>query len=282
MTPLKKPAMRYHGAKFRLAPWVISHFPAHRCYVECFGGAAGVLLRKEPSYSEVYNDLDSEIVNFFQVLRDPVANQQLERACRLTPYSREEFVLACQAYEGDCPVERARRVVVRATMGFGVAAGTAGNTGFRTDTKRKYGNAMHLWAEYPDHMAELGKRFTGVLIENRDALQVMQAHDTPDTLHYVDPPYLPETRCSRNRYYRHEMTVADHEVLLSGLKQLEGMIIISGYESDLYNDLLPGWQLSKTTARMSAGRGTGLRTECLWINPAAVAAKEKEAEQCAA
>lgn len=284
MTQVTKPALRYHGAKFRLAPWVISHFPDHRCYVEPFGGAAGVLLRKEQSHAEVYNDLDLHIVTFFRVLRDPVLREQLQEACVMTPYSREEFILACQSCDMSNQVEVARRVVVRATMGFGVAAGTHGNTGFRTDTRRKYGTAMQLWSEYPNNLAMLGARFAGVLIENRPAIQVMQSHDSESTLHYIDPPYLPETRCSRNRYYRHEMTIEDHEQLLSAMQQLQGMVIISGYDSEMYNDMLPGWRVEKTQARMSAGRGTGLRTECLWINPAAAEAlaKQNKEKSCAA
>jgi DNA adenine methylase len=183
---VKKPALRYHGAKFRIAPWVLRHFPAHTCYVEPFGGAAGVLLQKERSYAEVYNDLDSEMANFFRVLRDPAQRSALTELLVLTPYAREEFELAWEAV--DEPVERARRLCIRAQMGFGSAGATRGVTGFRIDTKREYGTAQHLWAEYPDTIAAVGSRFVGVLIENRPALEVMAAHDAPTTLHFVDPP----------------------------------------------------------------------------------------------
>lgn len=95
-TVIRHPAIRYHGGKFRLANWIISHFPDHRCYVEPFGGAAGVLLQKPRSYAEVYNDLDGDVVNLFRVLRDPLLNQRLQDACVLTPYSRDEFCAAHQ------------------------------------------------------------------------------------------------------------------------------------------------------------------------------------------
>lgn len=274
MTEVTRPALRYHGAKFRLASWILQFFPPHGCYVEPFGGAAGVLLQKTRSYAEVYNDLDGEIVNFFRVVRDPVLRADLVEACRLTPYAREEFD---QAYEAtDDPLERARRVAVRAGMGFGSAGATKGTTGFRTDTRRKYGTAQHVWAKYPDDIAAVGERFAGVLIENRPAVQVMRSHDCDDTLHFVDPPYLYSTRkvegSGYGRCYRHEMTDDDHLDLLQEVAALDGMVVICGYPSELYAKALAGWETHSTHARISAGRGSATRTECVWLNPACSAA----------
>jgi DNA adenine methylase len=262
---LKHPAIRYHGAKFRLAPWIIPQMPEHVCYVEPFGGAAGVLLQKPRSYAEVYNDLDEEVVNLFRVLRDPELNQRLQDACVLTPYSRDEF---CSAREHiDEPVERARRMVVRACMGFGSAASIGGTSGFRSDSKRKYATASHLWERYPANLSAVCQRLQGVIIENKDAIAVMRAHDAEATLHYIDPPYVPETRVQGNRYYNHEMTLEGHEQLLAVASNLTGMVMISGYESDLYNDLLSGWRKETKGSRISAGRGTKVRQECLWFSP---------------
>jgi DNA adenine methylase len=268
-----KPVLRYHGGKFRLAQWILRFFPEHRCYVEPFGGAAGVLLQKQRAYAEVYNDLDGDIVNFFRVLRDPQLRAQLERACTVTPYARGEFELAWEPT--DDPVERARRTAIRAQMGFGSAGATKGQTGFRIDTKRAYGTAQQLWAEYPPALADAGRRLAGVLIENRPAIDVMQQHDGHETLHFIDPPYVLETRVlqggmsnGQHGYYRHEMSDGDHEELLASLLGLEGMVVLSGYETDLYNDVLVGWERHSTSARISAGRGTALRTECVWLNPA--------------
>lgn len=263
---VKHPAIRYHGGKFRLASWIIPQMPAHVCYVEPFGGAAGVLLQKPRSYAEVYNDLDGEVVNLFRVLRDAEMNQRLQDACMLTPYSRDEFCAARQAT--DEPIERARRMVVRASMGFGSAAGIGGNSGFRSDSKRKYATAAHLWERYPENLAAVCQRLQGVIIENKDALAVMHAHDSEDTLHYIDPPYVPETRVKGNRYYSHEMTVEGHEQLLAVARTMSGMVMISGYNTELYNDMLVGWSKTEKSARISAGRGTKVRTECMWLNPA--------------
>lgn len=273
-----RPALRYHGGKFRLAPWLLQFFPLHGCYVEPFGGAAGVLLRKEPAYAEVYNDLDGEIVNFFRVVRDPALCNDLVRALQLTPYAREEFDTAYEPT--DDPLERARRTAVRAGMGFGSASATSSSTGFRIDTRRKYGTAQHVWVKYPDSLAAIGMRFAGVLIENRPAIQVMQQHDGDDTLHFVDPPYVRSTRkiggSGSGKCYRHEMTDADHAELLEAVCALDGMVVLSGYESDLYSDRLAGWERHTTAARISAGRGTELRTEVAWLNPACSAALERD------
>ncbi len=272
---IKHPAIRYHGGKFRLAPWIIEQMPEHVCYVEPFGGAAGVLLLKPRSYSEVYNDLDGEVVNLFRVLRNPELNQRLQDACRLTPYSRDEFCHAQQPATDS--VERARRMVVRACMGFGSAAGIGGNSGFRGDSKRKYATAAHLWERYPENLAALCQRLQGVIIENKDALSVMRAHDAQTTLHYIDPPYVPETRVQGNRYYAYEMTVEGHEQLIAVARTMTGMVMISGYDTEVYNDMLSGWAKTEKTSRISAGRGTKVRTECLWLNPAAQQKQERAA-----
>lgn len=272
---VRRPAIRYHGGKFRLAPWVIAHFPPHRIYTEAFGGAAGVLLQKSRAYSEVYNDLDGDVVNLFQVVRHPLQRQQLIHDLVATPYARAEFE---QAWEPSADaVERARRLVIRAMMGFGSAGATKGTTGFRIDTKREYETAQHTWAMYPANLAAVGERITGVLIESRPAIQVIEGHDTPGTLHYVDPPYLHETRVritskTSARGYRHEMDTNDHVALLDCLRRVEGMVVLSGYPSALYDDALQGWERRTTTARASGNRGTKLREEVVWLNPACSAA----------
>ncbi|WP_426106416.1 DNA adenine methylase, partial [Massilia sp. TSP1-1-2] len=128
-----KPVLRYHGGKFRLAQWIMGFFPEHTCYVEPFGGAAGVLIQKERVYAEVYNDLDSEVASFFAILRDPEQRRRLIEAVVFTPYARDEFELAWMPVAD--PLENARRLCVRAQMGFGSAGATKGTTGFRIDTK---------------------------------------------------------------------------------------------------------------------------------------------------
>ncbi|MFM2623611.1 DNA adenine methylase [Vibrio owensii] len=261
------PLLRYHGGKYRLSSWLYGFFPKHRVYVEPFGGAASVLLRKPRSHGEVYNDLDQDIFNLFQVLRDKDCAQRLIELCQLTPYSRDEFQLAYEVC--DDPVERARRTIVRSAMGFGSGAATGHKTGFRSDASRRYANEATCWRRYPPVLRYVHARLQGVNIENRCALLCMSKNDSAGTLHYVDPPYLPSTRQfnASGKVYRHEMNVKEHETLLAHLPALEGAVVLSGYDSELYNDVLVGWQKATRQARVSAGRGTGLRTECVWINP---------------
>lgn len=262
------PALRYHGAKFRLAEWIKSFFPDHKTYTEVFGGAAGVLLQKERCYAEVYNDLDGDVVNFFRVLQNPSSRKELIRQIVLTPYARAEFDLAHE--ETDNPIERARRVAIRAQCGFGSAGATKGRTGFRIDTRREYGTAQQLWAYYPSAISAAGERFAGVLIENRPAIEILRQHDGPETLHFVDPPYVHSTRVMRGtgtgRTYQHEMDDSEHIQLLDTLLELEGYVVLSGYPNSIYDSKLTAWDRYETSARISAARGTANRTEVVWVN----------------
>lgn len=271
-----RPVLRWHGGKWLLAPWIIAHLPPHRIYVEPFGGAASVLLRKPRAYAEVYNDLDSELVNLFRVLRGPRGSELVDQL-RLTPFARAEFVGAYE--ESDDAVECARRMVVRSLMGFGSSAAMGRSSGFRSNSNRSGTTPAHDWANYPDLLPEIIKRFTGVVIEQLDAIDVMRRHDGRETLHYVDPPYVHATRSGGNPYcakhkYRHEMNDAGHEDLLNGLLRLSGLVVLSGYPHPLYDTALAGW---RRIERAALADGARERTEVLWINPAAVAALDAHA-----
>lgn len=274
MSPTR-PALRWHGGKWRLAPWIIGFFPPHRVYTETFGGAGSVLLRKPTSYSEVYNDLDDEVVTLFRVLRDASQAGELIRLLTLTPFARTEWQ-DCYAVSEN-PIEIARALIVRSYMGFG-SDGTNRDikTGFRANSSRAGSTPVHDWAKYPEALGALVQRLRGVIIECRPAIDVMRSHDSADTLHYVDPPYLGETRSQKARkggeryhVYRHEMTEADHVALLEALLTLEGMVVLSGYASPLYDRMLAGWSRHE---REAMADGASPRTEVVWINPAAVAA----------
>lgn len=270
-----RPALRWHGGKWRLAPWVIAHFPRHRIYVEPYGGAASVLLRKPRSYAEIYNDLDVGVVGLFRVLRDAAGAARLIESLRLTPFAREEF--EGSYLPSDDPVEEARRLVARSFMGFGSNGhNRETRTGFRAASNRIGTTPAHDWRNLADALPALVDRLAGVVIENRDALAVMAQHDGPDTLHYVDPPYLPATRSSKSRkgggryhVYAHEMTLADHERLLTFLTGLSGAVVLSGYPAPLYDGALAGWRRVTKEARAD---GAKKRTECLWLNPLAAGA----------
>lgn len=277
---LTRPILRYHGGKWRLVPWVIDHFPPHRVYTEAFGGAASVLLRKPRAYAEVYNDLDDEVVNLFRVARD--RGDELAEVVRLTPYSRAEFYLSFEC--NDDQLERARRMVVRSFMGFGGNLTrpnrdqTTQRTGFRYYTVAGRGSTpASEWRRWPQALAKLIDRLRGVIVEQKDAAAVLIEHDGPDTLHYVDPPYVHSTRGfdsgGTHRAYRHEMTDDQHRELALVLRSLRGMVVLSGHACPLYDKaLFPDW--GRRTRRHYAD-GARKRIEVLWLNPACTRAQRQ-------
>ena len=275
----RRPVLRYHGGKWRLAPWIISHFPPHRIYVEPFGGAASVLLRKPRSYAEVYNDLDGEVVNLFRVLRVPEHASALADALQWTPFARAEFDEAF--YHSDDFIESARRLVLRSHAGFGTAAmratknGRPQRTGFRGNTKRSGTTPAGDWTSMPRVILDAAERFRGVVVEQRDAVLVMQQHDGPETLHYVDPPYVHDTRADSSRWnYRHEMKDDDHRRLAGCLLALKGYVVLSGYRCELYDELFAGWQRIDKETHADGARD---RVESLWLNPAVSESQEAAA-----
>lgn len=267
-----RPVMHYHGGKWRMADWLIGFFPPHFTYVEPYGGSASVLMQKQRSSAEVYNDLDEDVVNLFAVLRDPDKAQALQQQCWLTPYSRTEFEQACQ--RADEPIERARRTLVRAFAGHGSAGATKGRTGFRSYAGSKRVSTPALdWVHYPQHISAFCARLQGVIVESRPALDIIQQFDAHETLFYVDPPYLHETRqISGGRYYHHEMSDEDHRVLLNALLGIKGMVILSGYAHPLYDrHLIPHrWQRFNKSVQSSGRYGSVSRMESVWVNPACI------------
>lgn len=274
MSRRPRPIVRYHGGKWMLAPWIISHFPKHRVYVEPFGGGASVLLRKERAYAEVYNDLDGEIVNVFTMARD--RGEELRRALELTPFARDEFL---NSYEPSSDqLEQARRTILRSFQGFGSAATCGEVSGFRANSSRSGTTPALDWRNYPEAFGTIVDRLRGVVIENRDACAVMAQHDSPRALHYVDPPYVHATRSTKVRRkvngeeadsrkaYKHEMSDDQHHELATFLRSLLGMVVLSGYRSPLYDELFGDWH---RTERIALADGARRRTECLWMNAAA-------------
>lgn len=273
----ERPILRYHGGKWLLAPWILSHFPEHRVYCEPFGGGASVLLQKPRSYGEVYNDLDGEIVNLFRVVRD--RGGELIRVLELTPFARDEFL---EAYEpSEDALEQARRTMARSFMGFGSAAASGAKTGFRANSNRSGTTPAHDWQNFPKNVEPIMNRLRGVVIENKLAIEVMLQHDTPETLHYVDPPYVWDTRSTGNPYckkgYRHEMTDEQHKELATTLRELTGMVIVSGYACPLYDDeLYAGWY---RVERPALADGARPRTEVLWMNEACADKQQRQQER---
>jgi DNA adenine methylase len=260
-TDVTRSVLRYFGGKWAIAPWIIQHMPPHKVYVEPFGGGGSVLLRKPRAKCEVYNDLDEEIVSVFRVIQDPVQCQRLIRALKRTPYSRAEYRRAFMPSKD--PVIRAQRAIIRSFMSIHHSAL------FMSDKANAFASTVssgyRSWVTYPRHLAEACRRLRGVIIEQRDAMQVIDAQDSPDTLFFVDPPYLASTRNMSARYH-HEMDDAAHTRLLERLRTIQGTAMVAGYPSDLYDRILTGWtRLEKE--HYARAMGVRKSMEVLWITP---------------
>lgn len=256
---MKRPALRYFGGKWRIAPWIIENLPDARIYTEVYGGGASVLLRKKRSYAEVYNDIDNEIVNYFRILRD--RGGELYDLVKNTPFARGELETAYESSE--CDLEQARRTLIKSFMGFSPTS-IFNTSGFRSNSNRLGTTPAHDWLNFSDAIPVLSERLRGVVIENRCALEVLAQHDSVETLHFVDPPYVQETRSGGK--YRHDMTDDDQNDLLDVLQSLKGMVVLCGYENDLYKERLDSWTVK---SRPALADGARKRTEHIWLNNAA-------------
>lgn len=261
---MPRPVLIYQGGKYRIAPWVISYFPPHDIYLEPYGGAAGILMNKPRSNTEIYNDLDSNILNVFRVLQDREKAKELEYRLRYTPYSRDEWLLASDKREGNDDIDTARRTIIRAFMSMSADGATrTGRGGFGLKIKG-YGRdpTVTAWQNYPDCIKLFTERLQGVVLENKDALKLIPFVDSPHTLLYVDPPYMPSTWCAGS--YKHLASFESHKNLIDILQNCAGMVVLSGYDNEYYRDNLVNWEKHiKETYNQKSEK----RVECLWLNP---------------
>jgi len=274
-----------------MAAKILKLFPPHRVYVEPFGGGASLLFAKKPSPVEIYNDVDSGLVDLFRVLRDPTRFEQFQRLVSLTPYSREEYCFCRETWEKcDEDIERAYRWFVVARMSFGGRFGRS--WGFAVSkSSRGMSSECSSWLGAIEGLPQVHGRLMRVQIEHSDFRRIIATYDTPETLFYCDPPYMPATRKSGG--YRHEMTAEDHEELVALILGVKGMALLSGYRHSAYDALeRAGWQrhdygttcsaAGRTRATGIRGKGAMLRmqprTESIWISPRAASAKSRTAE----
>jgi DNA adenine methylase len=247
----------WYGGKFSHLDWLLPLLPKCHHYCEPFAGSGAVLLNRKPSPVETYNDLDGEVVNFFRVLRDE--GESLVKAIGLTPFSREEFALACKLDPKVTPLERARRFYVRARqVRIGLAqTATVGRWANCKNTSRAgMSGVISRWLGAVEDLPQIAHRLLRVQIENRPAIAVIRLYDSPGTLFYCDPPYIHDTR-GDSKAYGHEMTNDQHRELAATLNDVR----------DLMNELYPAPKWRKTVAETRTNHATkGRRTEVLWTN----------------
>jgi DNA adenine methylase len=276
---ITRPALRYHGSKFRKAPWIMGFFPEHDLYVETHGGGGAVLLLKKPSAAECYNDLDDSIVNIFRVLRDPVEAAELQWRVELTLFSRKEFDWSyLPAVDA---IDSAHKLIVRSFMGHGSDSATRScRTGFRCKVScTGRGLPSIEWASWSKSIPAFTARLKRVAIECRRAEEVIVRMDSPSTLFYVDPPYVHSSRsslkgCSNGMHgYRYEMSDENHIALAEILHAVKGFVVLSGYASDLYERLYGTWYRFESAAMADGARK---RIEVVWLNDACFSALESK------
>lgn len=275
--PLKakqRPPFKYHGAKNYVVPYILPLVPSHETYVEPFCGGASMLLNKPRAPVEVLNDVSLRITRFWRVLRDHP--EELQRLLQLTPYSRNEFddCEGCVVDTEANDIENARRDFVRWRQSFSGQAQSFSETihrvrGKTTDPEKiGFADVVSAWLSSIDvELPRIATRIRGVQIINRDACEVIEKWDSPDTFHYCDPPYPAEARASPD-VYEHEMKDDQHRELSRVLHNCKGKVILSGYDCQLYRDLFADWIRTEIDLAMhAAGGGVKKRaTEVLWQN----------------
>lgn len=266
-------AFGWYGGKFNHLNWLLPLLPKATHYCEPFGGSAAVLLNREPSPVETYNDIDSEVVNFFRVLRDQ--QDELIKLIGLTPFSREELRIAVQApLEGVSEVERARRFFVRARQvrtGLAQTASEGRWAHCKLTSRAGMSGAVSRWLGSVEGLSEILERLLRVQIENAPALEVIQRYDSEETLFYCDPPYPHDSRSDVNAY-AFEMSNRQHRELAEVLHSVKGKVALSGYHSPLMEELYKDWQSIESAPKSAHSTNTRAdkvkqeRIEVLWVN----------------
>jgi DNA adenine methylase len=257
-----KSPVPYFGSKQRIAPWIVSLLPDHDHYVEPFCGGMSVLLAKPPARMETVNDLDGELMTFWRVLRDQPT--ELIRACALTPHSRTELAATWERADDD--LELARRIWCRLAQG---RSGTLRNTGWRhyIDPAGSVTSMPGYLEAYVDRLAAAAERLHAVSLENLPALDLIAKYGKqPKVLLYVDPPYLGTTRGWGNNYRVEMKTELEHRELAAALADCKAPVVLSGYHSDLYDELYDGWHRYEQTTMTGNASSDKDRTEVLWSN----------------
>ena len=260
-------AFGWYGGKYSHIDWLLPLLPECHHFCEPFGGSAAVLLNRKPAMVETYNDIDGEIVNFFSVLRNQ--KNKLVQAIGLTPFSREEFAIACNIDPEINELERARRFFIRARQvrtGLAQTASLGRWANCKNTSRGGMSGVVSRWLGSIEMLPEIALRLLRVQIENRPANDVIKLYDSPDTLFYCDPPYVHKTR-GDSKAYGYEMTDEDHRQLASVLNNIRGKAAISNYDCVLMNELYPSGHWYKTVGPNKTNHATkGIRQEVLWTN----------------
>lgn len=253
--------LKYPGAKWRIADWIIENIPEHHSYIEPFFGSGAVFFNKPQSNIQTINDLDGEVVNFFEVVRD--MPEELATKIYMTPYARKVYENTYEQLNkiNTSKIDRALNFCIKINMSYGHRFSY--KVGWKNDVQgRERAYALRSWNKIPDIIMEAAVRLKETQIENGPAIEVIKRFNNPKCLIYCDPPYLLGIR-NISKQYNYEMSNKDHEDLLNTIIKSKSKIIISGYDSDLYNDALKDWR-KKTSFNLT--QSMRKVKEVLWMN----------------
>lgn len=254
-----KNVLHYPGSKKRIAQWIINQMPTHHSYLEPFFGGGAILFEKPPAPIETVNDLDEDVINFFRVLKNPETRTHLQEWLEYTPYARSVYDETFRKVP-DGPIEQAGYFAIRSMQSHGFRL--TEKCGWKKDVYgRESAYAVRYWNELPELLAVMATRLKNVQIEHRPALELIRAFNHPGVLMYLDPPYVLSTR--GRKQYRHEMSDDDHREMLLEVRGCKAMVMLSGYDCELYNEYLGDWQKAQIDAR---AQNNHRRVETLWMN----------------
>ena len=258
-----RPPFSYYGGKTMMAKDIIGLMPDDaKTYVEPFAGSLAVLLRKEPHAAEVVNDLDARLVAFWRTVRDKT--DAITNALSATPYARDEFNHALETIDTETDeIEFARKVfvILRQSRKRSTSAKPGNFRGVGGPPR----GAGHEFARAVDSLPRVAERLRNVVIENIDALDLIKRWDKPDTIMYLDPPYVGETRTARD-YTVENASVDFHERLIDKIADAQARIILSGYDHPVYDKLSSWRRVDSVRTTGSTSRSSIYAVETLWIN----------------
>lgn len=254
-----KPILKYPGGKWNLAKWITSFFPVHTHYLEPYCGSAAVFFNKAPSIHEVLGDTNESITNLFDVLRNHA--EELAWRIDMSPWCESDYERYEKHFDdsGD-PIEDARRFLIRSWQAHGGTIYQVSGWKHNGIGGRAY--PARLWKKLPDRLLAAADRLKDAEVRNCPALELIAYYDSPDTVVYLDPPYLLATRS--RKYYKYEMTDEEHMQLLDVADKHKGSVILSGYAHPLYDERLKHWYRVSMPAVTEHGN---TRMEVLWLNP---------------
>jgi len=283
---LLRSPLRWFGGKGVLANRIINFFPPHHTYIEVFGGGASLLFRKRPSPIEIYNDINEPLFIFFTALRNPDTFYPLRDSILLTPYSRELYCDLRSKMDVNNPID----FFILNRQGFGGNNDTFSWSFAIKQSAINMSAATSKWVTTNQRLLDHHVRLQNVLITNTDFRELLEQHRDPNTLIYLDPPYLKSTR--KDGGYNDEIVLRDHLDMLALIRDTPSMVVLSGYPSPHYEHALDKWQrVDFDMPCFAVGRVRGssntlgpgglanhMRVECLWLSPATISALKISAQ----